>query len=312
MNELNCDSLKKLPVPPELLQKTLSIPGTADKAVVIPWYRRGRVLASAASILFVATIGLLIYFFIGNINPPVAPLTPPASATAEPTSPGGTPAINATELPTAGERTDATASTEAPKTQPTQPRTAASQEMLPADSAETAPQREASAPLLPTERALNPSAPVEPTETSAPAAQPTEKPAEAPTYPDDIVPQTEPPADKPTDVPEPIEPSENPEPTQSPDEALTFRTQMGVNHSMAHDVIYCRIYNRDTGVVLGEPDRYADSHKAECVIIDNIIYISYCPSAHGITLPPGNYSIAFHNAEGKAYNYYYVTIEEES
>lgn len=300
MNEYNCNSLKSLPVPEKLIDKALQIPATTISP--IPWYRRVSVLATAASILLVMTIGVTLYFTFRNINPPVAPTKPLISATLTPTISLTEPTVQ----PPSEHRAEATAPTIIPSQKPSQQQIKPlSPTEIPATQSTISPQ-EATSPVLPTEPAA-----------SAPPSKPTAPPTDQPS----IVPQDEPtehiePVVEPMDPSEPpwISPTEEPmEPTDHPatlptDAVLTFRTNFGITDRKYHGAVYCRIYNRDTGVVLGDPNRYADSHKAECLVDSKIVYVSYRPSDHGITLSAGNYSIAFHNKEGKTFNYYFITI----
>lgn len=72
MNKYNCDSLKNLSVPEELIEKALMIPETAEKTpAVLPWYRRTRMIAAAASVVLVTALGVSAFFLFGNKKPPV-------------------------------------------------------------------------------------------------------------------------------------------------------------------------------------------------------------------------------------------------
>ena len=102
MNKYNCDSLKNLPVPDELIEKALAIPETAEKApVALPWYRRTRIIAAAASVVLVTALGVSAFFLFGNKKPSVKAfheaVEPTAFATDAPTAPVDDPATEPTD-----------------------------------------------------------------------------------------------------------------------------------------------------------------------------------------------------------------------
>lgn len=103
MNKYNCDSLKNLPVPEELIEKALMVPESAEKTpAVLPWYRRTRMIAAAASVVLVTTLGFSAFFLFGNKKPPVKAtyeaVEPTAFATDAPTEPDDDPATEPTDI----------------------------------------------------------------------------------------------------------------------------------------------------------------------------------------------------------------------
>lgn len=309
MHEYNCDSLKKLPVSDELMKKALAIPETANKPAAVPWYRQNRAVATAASVVLVTVIGFSLYFIFGNIKRSVAPVigsVPVASA----------PSTAADEsLPPTGEPSDSMTAAIDGTQKPSQPVTEPSSRFAtdaagriapsattPTGAAESAPavpqQSEATQKSHPTQRATE----QPPIPTSAPKTEPDTLPPPQetePADPDPTVEPWEPIAEPNTDLPEPIEPT---------DAALTFRETIRVSDPAYSGKIYCRIYDRDRGIVLGDPDRYAQSHRADYTVNGAMLTVVYRPSEHGITVPPGRYAIAFHNERGKLLIGGYYTV----
>ena len=102
MNKYNCDLLKNLPVPEELIEKALMVPESAEKTpAVLPWYRRTRMIAAAASVVLVTTLGFSAFFLFRNKKPPVKAtyeaVEPTAFATDAPTEPDDDPATEPTD-----------------------------------------------------------------------------------------------------------------------------------------------------------------------------------------------------------------------
>ncbi len=301
MNEYNCNSLKNLPVPEDLVERALAIPDTVQNTpAVVPWYRKTQIWASVASIALVTLAGISVFFFFGNKKPPIAK----------------------SQIVS-----DAVVPSEHSVTEPaTAPSTDAGSEAIGADATQPATHTNASTPAAVSEsekteaaRASDPTA-VTPsqgsTETPAPsehAAKPTtekmtDPPTERPT--EQIVPSTEP-TDEPWEPTDPTteptdEPSERLDPTT---EAPAFSAQIRATHKLFHGILYCRIYDRTAKVVLGDPDRFAASHMAE--LIDEGFYIRaiYHPSEHGIAILPGVYAVAFYNENGENLYTTYISIE---
>jgi hypothetical protein len=310
VNEYNCDSLKNLPVPEKLIEKAMAIPETAAKLpAALPWYRNNRLLATAASIMLAVTVGISVFLFFGSQKPPIEPVADPtetAFASSVPSeSPSGEPdSVPPTEPVTSGVTEKATSAPTNGAADSTTPPSSTASEPSPTSSASEHPQ--APATVVATQPASQ--KPSVQRETERPTTTPS---ATVPQKPTQIEPADE------TKAPEPWEYLPTDMPTEPPintptDASLTLRVNFGASNSLYHGTVYCRIYDRDKKIVLGDPDRFADSHKAHVNVVDGIVYASYCPEDHGITLAAGNYSIAFHNEEGKTFQYYYYTVKEES
>lgn len=366
MNEFNCNSLKNLPVPDALIQKALAIPESVEKApAVLPWYRRTKVIAAAASFLLVVTLGFTAYFLFGNINKNVLPVAPkpgtavtPAASEAptehsaspiNPTAPTENGTVAPTERGTVPPNTTTNPTehgvipTDASVARPTENRTpAATSAHEPRAERGTQPSRDpASRPTSPsptsplsttprvipatespsrtpraTERpAVTPTrVPTEPPHPQPTSAPHTQKPTTAPVVPqqDLTVEPSDPPWEVSTESPKPwekvTEPPTDASALRPTDAALTFRTQINTKNKLYHGTLYCRIYDRTAKKVLGDPDRFAASHRATCTAEGAYVHAAYCPSKHGITLPPGKYAIGFYNENGEFLINYYYTV----
>ncbi len=323
------DFAKYVEVPDQWIENALNIPNTAQqKPKVTPFPRR---IAVAASIVLVTVLGISVYFLFRNKSPisvkpsnsVIASQTQSESETAganaiestqyvsesipstqlatdslgnviriSPTIPQSTVIINGTESVThsRSDSTDAQAGTEPPQLDPpfeTTPDVPYRDETHPTETRPDVPRPGSTE--KPVESASSPT----PTQAKP---DPTDPPVLTPTFPEPCEPAS---TEEPTDKPEP--------PTE-PDPVLTFRTEISAQTKIFHGVVYCRIYDRDRKIVLGDPDRYAASHLAEWTQKGNKIYIVYRPSEHGIEIPPGNYAISFHNEEGKLLISYYRTV----
>lgn len=207
MNKYNCDSLKNLPVPDELIEKALAIPETAEKpAAVLPWYRQNRMIAAAASIMLVAVMGMTSFFLFGKINDDVIPVRKVITASETPSENSIVPMSENIDDTAATESTVAATEREKPTDRPSasespqvadnrtappyviihQPATQAYAEGQPRENhpeptqsdqrgtEQPAPVEQATENPAPTERA---------TEKPAPVIQPTDSPVTAPTEP---------------------------------------------------------------------------------------------------------------------------------
>lgn len=310
MKKVNFDSFKRIHASEELIQKTLAISEeTEQKAVILPWYRRTNMIAAAAGIVLAAAIGLLSYYVFRKNDLPVkrAPMTDEAAETADPTIANkGTGSGDHPETadPSVGQNT-------------TRDRFPQPETQIATDSngkviiIPVVPNRDA------TERSSFAVPGTEPaTKRSSPTnenifVRPSEGSREiAPTDPAE--PSVEPLTEE-TREPEPwepIDPSELPgDMTEAQTDAtLTFRVSISAKLLPQSGRIYCRIYDRKRKIVLGNADRFHESHRASYTVSGTQLEITYCPSEHGITVPPGDYAIGFHDENGKLLIGYHQTV----
>lgn len=307
MKKVNFDSFKRIHASEELIGKALAIPENADKKPTsLPWYRNVRVVATAASVVLVATLGISLYFLFGNKSSiavaPRVPQTASEIATNPPTDADGEPVTDGmTEAPDDPKTTatDAYRASEG-STQP-------SATPLPTgDPAPVLPDgTQAAAPTLP---ASTQGATVKP----APTQKATAKPA-SPTHAPTTVP-SEPPIAPQTDDPWNHDPTNPPDPWEHPvtepeyDPVCRLSVRLSAKYKGSFERVYCRIYDRTAKTVLGDPDRYAASHQADVIVDDNDVIFIYVPSEHGIDMPPGSYAVAFHNENGVNLYTYYVEV----
>ena len=327
MNEFNCNSLKNLPVPEKLIQKALAIPETAEKApAVLPRYRRGRMTATAASIVLVTVLGISLYFLFGNIDPPVEPSVTPARESVSDTAAPDETAKN-TAPPLTVKPSDGVSSATDGTQKPSQPAVPPS-----AQTATDSAGRIVSAPptgapeITPTEARR--SAPTkqpgtaqkqEPTQKPSPTRRATENPVTPTSQPithpptEALLPTVEPAivTEPEWEQPSPTEPAHEPQSaaTQPPvDTVLTFRSTIRVRDPQYSGKVYCRIYDRNARAALGDPDRFADSHRAEYTLNGNAMTAVYRPSEHGISVPPGSYAVSFYDESGDIFIGWYETV----
>lgn len=307
MKKVNFDSFKRIHASEELIQKTLALSEEAEqKAVILPWYRRTKMIAAAAGIVLAATIGLLSYFVFRKNDLPVK-RSPMIVETAETYA---DPTIS----------NESTGSGDQPETADPSVRQNTTRDRIPQPATQIATDSHGNV--------IIPAAPnrdsTEKRSSAVPATEPAKKkpspmnenifvsPSEgsretAPTDPAE-------PFTEETMEPEPWEPIVTPtddpwNTTEAQTEAtLTFRASVNAKLLPQSGRIYCRIYDRKRKIVLGNADRYHDSHRASYTISGTQIEITYCPSEHGITVPPGDYAVAFHDENGKLLIGYHQTV----
>ncbi len=98
MRKVNFHTLDNLTVPPALIEKALAIPTSSENTpAVLPWYRRSRMIAAAASIVLVVLAGISVFFIFGNNKIPVKPSgTSDVPIAADTTTSDGTPSADPT------------------------------------------------------------------------------------------------------------------------------------------------------------------------------------------------------------------------
>ena len=271
MREFNCDGLKNLTVPDELIDKALSVPAavSAAKATVLPLRR----MIAAAAVFFVGLVSVSVYFLFRNIDTAPLVAAPAPRASEQPTDESEPQTEPLTDIPT-----------EAVVTDPIEP-----------DSS-TPP---TGVPTVPTEAAsiappLNfPAvAPIQPVPT-VPAVIPTAPPAEPPTTP------AMQPSEEPTEPPDPPSPPEGTEPIvpQTGKEIASVGYMVPLSSYTGSDDLYCRLYS-SSGRLIGSDDLYDESRRVYFTTGSGYLFLSYPLSAIVDPLPPDNYTIVFYDADG--------------
>ena len=298
MRKVNFNTLNNLTVPPELIEKALAIPASSENTpAILPWYKRTRMIAAAASIVLVVLAGISVYFFFGNKNIPVRPSgsqngpiganTTVSKETSSTESTGSANTEPQSEHPTGTAVQSATINASS-ATQPTvitpsgTPATESNNEHT--DATELPSTKEATERSTLTEDA-----------TKEPDNQPTESPATQPT-----VTPTRPAIEIPTAPPweeysdSPVAPSQTIKPIRY------YETSVYYPNQKFRGSVYCLIRNYYTGELLGDPDPYDASHMAEYSLSGHRLTFRYDLTAHGIYVPSGNtaYRCTFVNEEG--------------
>ena len=252
MREFNCDSLKGLPVPDELIEKALAVPDSCPSpAVHAAPIRLYRALAAAAAFVLTCTVSLTAFFLLkGAADPPVATLPASVSTSAQPTEYHSAAETQPYTLPTESPTADVTDNAASPTAYPT----------------ESGSEAQSSTQIRPTE--ANTEQPTQsPTQapTQKPTQAPTQKPAQ-PTVPDD-------PPDGPTE--EPLEPQvpDDP-PVEEPVEHGEYLEYEPVPLRDFTGELYVR-FTDSTGKLIGDPDLYSGYHLAEYDIWGQWLYVKY-------------------------------------
>lgn len=298
MRKVNFHTLDNLTVPPALIEKALAIPASSENTpAILPWYRRSRMIAAAASIVLVVLAGISVYLVFGNNKIPVKPSgtsdVPIAADTTtsdgtHPADPTGSGAVEPhSERPTGtaaqSETIDASSAPQPTVITPGgTPATESNNEHT--DATELPSTKEATERSTSTEDA-----------TKEPDNQPTESPATQPT-----VTPTRPAIEIPTAPPweeysdSPVAPSQTIKPIRY------YETSVYYPNQKFRGSVYCLIRNYYTGELLGDPDPYDASHMAEYSLSGHRLTFRYDLTAHGIYVPSGNtaYRCTFVNEEG--------------
>lgn len=329
MKKANFNTLRDLPVPESWIENALAVPEAEEqKPVAVPFWRRPRFIAMAASLVLVSALSLALFLTMGN-KPPVAVKSGTKTSSTEivwtTDANGETVATEVVVIPADDEAQDGAQPTEAKPgivrfferlfgtEDTTDPTSAPGQS---GGNANTSPT---------TSGRTYPTTKPNPTESGDPAETPTEgshspttaaAPTEEETEDEGIIPNgpngwnvTEP---DPTASPwheldptesewDPDQPTEAPapKPTQSP-----FKPTVSVNvssfavSSINRDggVVYCRIYD-DNGNQYGDSDRFSDQHIATLTLGHRTL--SYTPRDYGILPADGTYNYEFYTKSGK-------------
>lgn len=267
MREFNCDGLKNLTVPDELIDKALSVPAavSAAKATVLPLRR----MIAAAAVFFVGLVSVSVYFLFRNMDTAPLVAAPAPRASEQPTDESEPQTELLTDAPTEAVMTGATepVSTIPPIAVPTVP-------------SEEPPQ---TSPVV---------VPTQPTPT-APVVIPPDPPAEPPTTP------AMQPSEEPTEPPDPPSPSVGTEPIvpQTGKEIASVGYMVPLSSYTGSDDLYCRLYS-SSGRLIGSDDLYDESRRVYFTTGSGYLFLSYPLSAIVDPLPPDNYTIVFYDADG--------------
>lgn len=306
MKEFNFNTIKNLPVPEQWIENALAIPETEEKKpAVVPFWRKPRFIALAASLVLVTALSISLFLSMGS-KPPIA-----VKSDSKPDSTqivwstdeyGATVATEVVVIPRVGNQNGAHP-TEKPsassqsvenalgggdRTTPTAP---SGQNGASSQSGRT-PQSPSAAPQDPT---AAPS-PVTPDPTAAPRPIETDPPHE---------PETAPPVELPTTAPWERPPDE---PTEPPVYHATitssiFKPTYGLGEKDTIPV-YCKILSTDKSVLYGDPDLYSEQHRA--IITENnpgTLKFAYTPADLGILPADGKYYCEFYDENGRRLRY---------
>lgn len=131
-----------------------------------------------------------------------------------------------------------------------------------------------------------------------PVVRPTQKPAQKPSTDNKPKPTQAPPVD--------IEPTETPIEYRVVCSTIIAKSLMSEN-----DVVYCRIYDCDNDVYLGDDDIFSSQHMAENYgSSDSGYYIRYYPVKRGVITSNGEYIATFYDENGKNLKVYGFTVTQ--
>lgn len=275
MNQVNFDALKHIKAPQDWIDKAAAIPETSQKRTAVPVYR----VVTAASIVLVSVIGLLVFLFFGKDAPvPVRK----AQSSSEPAA--------------VSEAADVSSSAPATVNNGT----------IPSEQQETPTDEHGSAVLPMASTESRNSSVTEAAAHAAPSQHPSEKPPQ-PTQRNTAPTQDVPP---PTQAPELTAPPvpTNPPATQpySPPGDTEFYGMFkwydpgtvvgGANYVEAEESLYCRIYD-SSGYLIG--DGIWLSPQREATILsrfdDGTVYAYYNPTEKGLSITEGVYEYVFYD-----------------
>ena len=296
MKKANFDTLQNLPVPESWIENALAVPEREEQqAAAVPFWRRSRVIAAAASIVLVGALSILMVQLFGSVPPAVTksyateivwatdengettasevviaeggdqPADPPrtdGTVGGEAIAPTGPHSSESGTSPTESGRKDPTAKTSPTDGTKTDPSAVPSTE--PAAVSTQTPQYATSAPTE--------SASPRPTE----APRPTELPWVAPTEP-----AIQPPTVTPWFPDDPTEPPSYPR-------TITVYLNKRFSGLTASSTVYVSVYD-SSGSRLGDDDPYAAQHIAVTNESGSFIAVSYTPGDLGLLPASGSY-----------------------
>ena len=279
MRKVNFDTLDRLTVPPELMEKALAIPRLDRQPPAEYPYRRTRLIASAASVVLVVLAGIAVYVLFGNKGVPVMPSAPATATVTEKVSNATEPENGTVLEPTMPVETGTPGASALPVTEHvTEGGTA--DPVTPATVSPTAsPPSEASSEP-PTEAVTNPPSPTEP-----PTQRVTEPPATEPET-DPFEPEPSLPYDGDPMDPVPGEPGSRYVYSDVDTDSLTGSGR-----------IYCVLYDRAGNRVDAE-SILSESHLAVITqVYGSSVFFAYAPPEEW-GLPSAMYDMEVYNEDG--------------
>ena len=321
MKEFNFNTLRNLPVPERWIENALSIPEREEAPVVVPFWKKPRFIATAASLLLVTALSIALFLSMGGKSPvPVKPDSKPSATEIIWSTNAGGETVATEVVPADGQdqphptepqsalqrlidrvfgATDSTAPTESAdrsgRTHPTSHTAPAERGRAnsPAKPAPTEGGKPAVIPTAPrqgevTEPPVTPTEPPAATEAIKPTERQPYEPQQPPTatpwnpsYPSEA--PTEATGEQPTGPPQPVQPSQKRRVlyVSIPQEAVP-----------SDGVIYCSL--TVDGEVLGDEDRYAEARRMTFLAY-GAKYTYYYVISDYVTIPAA--------AEGKTATY---------
>lgn len=337
MKEFNFDALRNLPVPEDWIENALAIPEEEEKKpAVIPFWRKPRFIAMAASLMLVTALSIALYLSMGN-KPPVTvkPNSKPSATEIiwSTDENGETVATEVVIIPDPDEQQNATQPTEkkspvaqfferifggtdptAPTPSPTESgrrspnqKPAPTEKGKPSPTAKDTPTEKDDLPVESTDPPYSTTAPTEIIIEEPPTVTPWEDSTTSPTESGDVIIHgpggwdvTEAPWDP--DATEPTPKPTQPKPTQSKyKDSVRISASVYSISKINQDggVVYCRIYD-DNGNVYGDGDLYSDQHLATLTLTFDGGSLSYSPRDHGILPEDGYYHFEFYTRAGRS------------
>ena len=296
MKSFNFDTLQNLPIPEGWIENALSIPEQKEqKPALIPFWRRPRVIAAAASLILVSALSIALFLSMNNAPVPVKPNSKQASTEIvwSTDANGETVATEIVIVPDTADRQNATQASASPSR--LSPDRDPDDPTAPTSSAESGRRSptESGKPSQATEKPV-------PTDPSAYPAAPTVPPTEQ-EEPDPSEPAWEPPtAPPPTEAPR--EPSTDPNWEPPTEEEWATIDHLGTyfnNDRIPQDgKIYCKLVSLNTGKVYGDFGDFDDERLMTCLHIDTTESYYYYDCRDHFKVP------SFFNADECIYSIY--------
>ena len=145
--------------------------------------------------------------------------------------------------------------------------------------------------------------------------KPTNKKPEKETQKPEVVkPTKKPQSSKPSETQKPQKPeSTTPyiEPTEAPIEDRVNCSTIIEKSKLSTGNVYCRVYDCDDDVYLGDDDIFSSQHLAEIYgSTDSSYYIRYFPVKSGVITKNGEYIVMFYDSNGKNLKSFGFTVKE--
>lgn len=320
MKDFNFNTLRDLPVPDSWIENALLIPEREEAKAVVPFRRKPRFIALAASLLLVSALSAALFLSTGKSPVTVKP------------SPYATEIVWTTDADGETVATEIVVVTDDPdpsnpdgrqgSVRPTENRSASANGVdrvgstSPTESADNRRRKNPTAAPGPSERSGAP-AESKPHDETSPADSPTQ-PSEASTESmteeeSEIIingPGGWNSTEAPTATPwvDPSEPSWTDPTTPTAPRPTESRCKASVSISVSvytvsqinkeGGTVYCRIYD-DDGNSFGDSDLYSDQHLATLTLTYNSRILSYTPRDYGILPEDGLYRFEFYTPSGR-------------